>query len=550
MILIRVRKKRRNSKMPRLTSGYKRWKENAAGKIGRYGDKQAVWAGLAYSTKGGLTRSDLMVNKRGKVVSKRAHRSAKLRYAGGCTVPLYTDSKGFTIKADTAARCDSAHGKWYKKTVGTAKGLKRPFTKNTRSKALRAGRTPKEYKKFLKDNAAERASKRQACQIVGKGSRKTRYVPAHVPQRIASECVGKGIFYGVDGHPYVAAQGNEREYKTGKKGEKPVYIVQAPIRWYRVRPNQNVDARAKRDELSDETKAALKAAQGILKKETERKENPYKRGVRKSQSGTDYIRSTRTHRAQGFALFVKQHKGQKLGKDSLKKLSEMWNAQTLGGKRGGRTQYSPKQQSARARSGRKSRAKKTGKTARGTRVARTRRAAAQFPKTVGTRREVWDGIAYKTGGGLRKSDLKLGGRAAKGVPADGPSTIGGYRIVKPRLDEKTGKPIKKKPKPSKEAIGAFKKERARRAAQREQRKRDAALKAKRKRAAAKRAATKRAERPRTPTKKRPTKKRLAAAKKVINDAIGKTIDADSIGALGTGRRKSGRQRKRVQRYGS
>ncbi len=41
--------------------------------VHQVGDKLAVWMGEALHTKGGLTRKDLMVNKRGKVVSKRKH---------------------------------------------------------------------------------------------------------------------------------------------------------------------------------------------------------------------------------------------------------------------------------------------------------------------------------------------------------------------------------------------------------------------------------------------------------------------------------------------
>jgi len=40
------------------------------------GSKVAVWHGNAMRTSGGLTKSDLMKNKRGKIVSKKRHFNA------------------------------------------------------------------------------------------------------------------------------------------------------------------------------------------------------------------------------------------------------------------------------------------------------------------------------------------------------------------------------------------------------------------------------------------------------------------------------------------
>ena len=40
-------------------------------------DKLKVWKGLKKKTSGGLTKKDLMKNKRGKIVSKKQHRLAK-----------------------------------------------------------------------------------------------------------------------------------------------------------------------------------------------------------------------------------------------------------------------------------------------------------------------------------------------------------------------------------------------------------------------------------------------------------------------------------------
>lgn len=47
----------------------------------KVGDKNQVWIGAAAHTSGGLTRADLMLNKRGKVVSKAKHAQG-LRMAG------------------------------------------------------------------------------------------------------------------------------------------------------------------------------------------------------------------------------------------------------------------------------------------------------------------------------------------------------------------------------------------------------------------------------------------------------------------------------------
>lgn len=41
------------------------------------GSRAAVWHGTSHHTKGGLTKGDLMVNKRGRIVSKAKHATAK-----------------------------------------------------------------------------------------------------------------------------------------------------------------------------------------------------------------------------------------------------------------------------------------------------------------------------------------------------------------------------------------------------------------------------------------------------------------------------------------
>lgn len=41
------------------------------------GSRAQVWHGTAYKTTGGLTKSDLMKNKHGRIVSKSKHKTAK-----------------------------------------------------------------------------------------------------------------------------------------------------------------------------------------------------------------------------------------------------------------------------------------------------------------------------------------------------------------------------------------------------------------------------------------------------------------------------------------
>lgn len=44
------------------------------------GSRRQVWNGTADKTKGGLTRSDLMLNNTGKIVSKRASKAASKNF--------------------------------------------------------------------------------------------------------------------------------------------------------------------------------------------------------------------------------------------------------------------------------------------------------------------------------------------------------------------------------------------------------------------------------------------------------------------------------------
>ena len=46
-------------------------------KTQRIGSKRQVWHGTALQTAGGLTKKDLVKNKRGKIVSRRKHIIAK-----------------------------------------------------------------------------------------------------------------------------------------------------------------------------------------------------------------------------------------------------------------------------------------------------------------------------------------------------------------------------------------------------------------------------------------------------------------------------------------
>jgi hypothetical protein len=51
------------------------------------GQRRQVWEGRAERTKGGLTRADLMMNKQGKIVSKRASRASKKAFERNGLVP-------------------------------------------------------------------------------------------------------------------------------------------------------------------------------------------------------------------------------------------------------------------------------------------------------------------------------------------------------------------------------------------------------------------------------------------------------------------------------
>ena len=46
----------------------------------KIGSKKQVYEGSAYRTTGGLHKSDLMKNKKGKIISKRKHQAGKIAF--------------------------------------------------------------------------------------------------------------------------------------------------------------------------------------------------------------------------------------------------------------------------------------------------------------------------------------------------------------------------------------------------------------------------------------------------------------------------------------
>ena len=91
-------------------------------------EKRDVWSGRLSRTRSGLTKSDLMLNKAGKVVSKRQHAAGKRLYqrgkAEGWLASPFTRGGGgaprrrprrarqvFTNRVDDAAHHGRAHAK-------------------------------------------------------------------------------------------------------------------------------------------------------------------------------------------------------------------------------------------------------------------------------------------------------------------------------------------------------------------------------------------------------------------------------------------------------
>lgn len=61
----------------------------------RAGQYRQVWEGRAAKTKGGLTKKDLMLNKEGKIVSKRASAAGKAAYrSNGLAIYHYRKAEG------------------------------------------------------------------------------------------------------------------------------------------------------------------------------------------------------------------------------------------------------------------------------------------------------------------------------------------------------------------------------------------------------------------------------------------------------------------------
>ena len=63
-------------------------------KVAARGSKQQVWSGTAQRTAGGLTKVDLVLNKRGKPVSKGQSESAVARYPAMVAAMLAKHAKG------------------------------------------------------------------------------------------------------------------------------------------------------------------------------------------------------------------------------------------------------------------------------------------------------------------------------------------------------------------------------------------------------------------------------------------------------------------------
>ena len=85
----RAKKARRATKArQRIKASKPRKAKRSARKVKRrtkkkiIGSKRRVWSGTAHCTRGGLTKKDLCVNKRGKIVSKRKFLLGKKAFQG------------------------------------------------------------------------------------------------------------------------------------------------------------------------------------------------------------------------------------------------------------------------------------------------------------------------------------------------------------------------------------------------------------------------------------------------------------------------------------
>tara|TARA_B100000902_G_C27063685_1_gene790398 strand:- start:75 stop:353 length:279 start_codon:yes stop_codon:yes gene_type:complete len=81
------------------------------------GSRAEVWHGNAKHTSGGLTKKHLMMNKRGRIVSRRKHKSAKKQKR--------LEKAGFKPKKGTFKLFKKSDGKTRRKRKGGA-GIDRP----------------------------------------------------------------------------------------------------------------------------------------------------------------------------------------------------------------------------------------------------------------------------------------------------------------------------------------------------------------------------------------------------------------------------------------
>ena len=92
-------------------------KKKAVSKVARgKGAKSKVFHGKKEKTASGLRKSDLMVNKRGKVVSKKAHARSTQRFESGTTIRAWVDAlvaarKELNIKGFCSINGNTAQGK-------------------------------------------------------------------------------------------------------------------------------------------------------------------------------------------------------------------------------------------------------------------------------------------------------------------------------------------------------------------------------------------------------------------------------------------------------
>ena len=111
----RVSRKRRSSKR-RATRRRVARKAKKAKKAKTVGKKWQVWKGTRVKTVGGLTKKDLMMNKNGKVVSKKSNAAGKKAYKhiSGWTKAVSKARKDLKVKGFVAVKKGTA---LYKKAM-------------------------------------------------------------------------------------------------------------------------------------------------------------------------------------------------------------------------------------------------------------------------------------------------------------------------------------------------------------------------------------------------------------------------------------------------